>query len=77
MTRLFEVESTRRRVGRALVALPRDRCPVDQLPLVTTSVEQGALFRHGGYGATWRTTFRSCRCGWRLVAQGQEVRPRA
>ena len=61
--------------GRYVVALPRDRCPVDQLPLVVSSVAQPALFRHGGYGATWTTTYRSCRCGWRLVAQGQETRP--
>ena len=72
---LFEMDRVVRRTGRAVIALPRDRCPVDQLPLVVSSVAQPALFRHGGYGATWTTTYRSCRCGWRLVAQGQETRP--
>lgn len=72
---LFASERVVRVGGRQLIALPRDRCPVDQLPLVISSVAQPALFRHGGYGATWTTTYRSCRCGWRLVAQGQETRP--
>jgi hypothetical protein len=64
------------RGSRALVALPRDRCPVDQLPLVVELYGQPALFRHGGYGATVLSTVRRCiGCGWRLVAQTQETRP--
>lgn len=75
--RLFESERREWHGGRCIVALPRDRCPVDQLPLAISTVSQPALFRHAGYGATYTTTFRTCRCGWRLVAQGQETKPAA
>jgi hypothetical protein len=74
---LFDAPRRGRWTGsRALVALPLDRCPVDQLPLVVSWVAQPALFRHGGYGATFVSLVRSCRCGWSLVAQTQETNPR-
>ena len=59
----------------ALVPLAADRCPSCEQPLALETVDQPALFIHAGHGATERTTTRHCPCGWRMVAQCQEVRP--
>lgn len=58
-----------------LVAIPADRCPACGAGTHDTPVEQPALLRHGGYGATRRTVLRSCRCGWMLLAEVSEVWP--
>lgn len=50
-------------------------CPDCGEPLDTHTVDQPALFIHGGYGATERTVLASCRCGWFLQREQSEVRP--
>lgn len=73
---LLDVGPRRRWTGsRALVALPRDRCPHCHQGLDVITFTQPALFRHGGHGAHHTSTVRACPCGWRLVAQTQETRP--
>ena len=58
--------------------LARDRCPDCGDDVVDWRVEQPALLRHGGYGATWQTVIRSCRngrCSWSLIVAEGEVWP--
>ena len=62
--------------SRALVPFPRGICPSCGDPFDALSVAQGALFRHGGYGATERTVVDRCWCGYRLVREVTEVNPR-
>lgn len=70
-------ERARRRSARggALAVIPSDRCPACGRVTEADVVEQPALLRHGGHGATRRTRIRRCECGWRLVAEITEVRP--
>ena len=62
--------------SRALVPFPRGICPDCGDAFAELSVSQGALFRHGGYGATERTVVDRCFCGYRLVREITEVNPR-
>lgn len=77
MTDLFGNERQRRRhTGpSALVHVPSDRCPECGEPTSSRTVDQPALIRHGGHGATERTTVRSCPCGWSLVSERSEIKP--
>lgn len=53
-------------------------CPDCGTPLELEHVDQPAIVRHGGYGATRRTTTRHCPrpgCGWALNHQTSEHRP--
>lgn len=59
----------------AIVHVPSGRCPGCGEATRSRTTEQGALFRHGGFGATERQVVRSCRCGWSIVAETSEIRP--
>lgn len=57
-------------------AVARDLCPDCDTTLDDVTVEQPALFVHGGYGATTRTVLTRCPgCGWSLQRERSEVRP--
>jgi C4-type Zn-finger protein len=57
-------------------ATSRDDCPSCGAGLETHTVEQDALFMHGGHGATSRTVLACCPvCGWLLQRELSEVRP--
>lgn len=77
--RLLDVERTQKQrltTCTAIVVVPNDRCHHCGTPVDEESFDQPALLRHGGYGATHRTTFILCpSCDWSQVLQTQEVRP--
>lgn len=53
-------------------------CPDCGGPLTAVSVEEDALFVHGGYGATRRTTWDVCsgpQCRWSYERAVDEIRP--
>jgi hypothetical protein len=51
-------------------------CPTCQAALRHGHWEQPALLRHGGHGATQRTTVRWCaNCTWVLISEIREARP--
>lgn len=77
MTDLFGNERQRRRHDgpKSIVHIPADTCPDCGGPSRTQTRDQGALIRHGGYGATERTVTRSCPCGWSLTAETSEIKP--
>ncbi len=52
-----------------------DRCPRCGSTINERTVEQPALCRHGGHGATERTVTRSCPCGWWMTSEISEARP--
>lgn len=57
--------------------VPVTGCPKCATPLVENGATQGALFRHGGYGANRRTVWRSCpTCGFHVEAETSETNPR-
>lgn len=62
-----------------IVLVDRRRCPSCRGEVIESTIDEPALLRHGGYGATKRTRFLYCenllRCGWSLVADVTEVRP--
>lgn len=59
-----------------MVPIVRDRCPDCGGELSTITVEQPAIVRHGGYGATRVHSIRKCvDCGWSLHEETSEVRP--
>ena len=76
--RLFGDRARQRRWtgSRALVPLPRDRCPDCQGPTQTRGITNVPLFSHGGYGAAKQTTQRWCPCGWMSAVDVVEVNPR-
>lgn len=76
-TDLFGNQRKRRRHDgpSAIVRIPTDRCPDCGDTVHEQTRDQGALIRHGGYGATERTVTRSCGCGWSMVAETSEIRP--
>lgn len=60
----------------AVVPLTDMACPVCAGPTVADVARMDALFFHGGYGATMRTTRRRCPvCGWALVSEITEECP--
>lgn len=59
----------------ALLPIDPSTCPACGGPLGAETSAQDALFRHGGFGATLRTTAQSCRCGWRREPTTAEERP--
>lgn len=59
----------------ALVLVGTRLCPACRLPTRSYRLEQPALFRHAGFGATIRSTIRWCLCGWALLVDSTEVRP--
>lgn len=77
--RLLDVERIRRPKWTgsvALVILDRDHCLRCRSETVERRVAQPALLRHGGYGATKKTTFRFCpECRWFFISDVTEVRP--
>lgn len=58
-----------------LVHLLDDACPDCGGPLTLHVETQGALVRHGGYGADRQVTTHACVCGWSVVAEVREIRP--
>lgn len=60
----------------AVVHVPAEVCPECDGQTRSRTVEQPALLRHGGHGATERTTTRSCPCGWSITSEISEVSPR-
>lgn len=60
---------------KAIVHVPSDCCPDCGGAVTEQTRDQGALIRHGGYGATERTVIRSCGCGWSMVAETSEIKP--
>jgi hypothetical protein len=55
-----------------------ETCPNGHGPLAVKTATQGVLFRHGGYGAPVRTTWRIClHCFWSVVAEIVETNPKA
>lgn len=81
MTRLFDVAPKAKRVGTttALVALDPDVCPSCGGAVICTTLAQGALVRHGGYGATTEVVTAHCdsrRCRWSMQRRRGEVSPR-
>lgn len=60
----------------SLVECPPGRCPICTRPLDHTRVEQPALLRHGGHGATRIEVHAHCpSCGWWLTREQSETRP--
>lgn len=60
----------------ALICLDPSLCPECSTSLDSLVQDEPALLRHGGYGATRRTTFGRCGgCGWVILASVEEVRP--
>lgn len=79
--RLFDVATKERRTGTttALVALDPTICPACGNDLSTTTLAQGALVRHGGYGATTEIVTAHCErrsCHWSMQRRSTEVSPR-
>lgn len=58
------------------VPFDQTRCPTCAGPLGVEVVDVAALFRHGGHVATRSSVVRHCRCGWSLLAEVGETRPR-
>lgn len=59
----------------SLVLIDLVACPACGGELDSEQVDEDALLRHGGYGAT-RTSVRfHCACGWTLLRQVSETRP--
>lgn len=53
-----------------------DRCPRCATTIHEQTVRQGALLRHGGFGATERTVTRSCpECHWFTTVEVTEESP--
>lgn len=55
-----------------------DRCPDCGGTLESVTVDQPAIVRHGGYGATRRLTVRYCPdifCGYHRHHETSEIRP--
>ena len=50
-------------------------CPDCGEPLRHLEYDQAALFTHGGYGATTRTIYATCVCGWSMQRERSERRP--
>lgn len=60
-----------------LVPLGRDACPSCLGALDQHVWDEPALFLHGGYGATKRTTVRRCRgCAWTALPDESTMNPR-
>lgn len=76
---LIDVERSAKRKGttKALVPVDRTNCPTCKASIDIEHVGQPALFLHGGYGATQRTSRVHCsECGWSLVVAVDETSPR-
>lgn len=82
---LFDLETVGRPARtRALVPVDPDACPSCAGQVTTVVVSEPTLFRHGGHGATRRTTTRLCvaalaragSCRWGLTVDVTEVNPR-
>lgn len=59
-----------------LVHVNLTNCPDCGTPLAPIRVEQPALFRHGGYGATSASERTRCpACGWAITLTVTETRP--
>lgn len=64
--------------GTTALALCAPGCPACGAPLIQSTVDQPALFVHGGYGATRRTTWAICvsaDCRWSHERVIEEIRP--
>jgi hypothetical protein len=77
---LFDTDAKERRKGttKALVPVSARKCPMCGTATTSQSTHQPALLRHGGYGATMRTTTVNCTnddCRWWLEAERTEVKP--
>jgi hypothetical protein len=78
--RLFDVPEKRRIEGCTdLVPLDRERCPDCGSDLGVITLDEPALVRHGGYGATRQTITVHClneECRWFLRRSVTETNPR-
>lgn len=78
-TPLFEfLDRAEKWKGGKALAIREPGCPECATPLIAASVTQPALFRHGGYGASKRTTWAICpntECRWSVEHTVEEVRP--
>jgi hypothetical protein len=76
---LLDVERVvREGTTKELVPVDRTVCPSCKADLNITRMEEPALFFHGGYGATRRTSTVACTdCGWSLTVAVDETNPRA
>lgn len=64
--------------SRALVHVPRGKCPRCGAPTVDVAWAEPTLFRHGGHGATRETVVEVCRsiwCHWSITRSVTEMRP--
>ncbi len=60
-----------------LVVVDPAVCPACTSPTATVTIDEPAIVRHGGYGATRTTTVAFCSdCGWSLVRNVTETNPR-
>ena len=80
MARLFDTErKTRRKTTKALVPVDSTSCPRCRSTLRRVVMDEPALFRHGGHGATLRTVTDHCsagQCHWSMVRSVTESNPR-
>ena len=59
-----------------IVPLARDQCPSCSGALSDLTWDEPAMFLHGGYGATQRTTIRRCvGCSWSKRPDVSTLRP--
>lgn len=74
---LFDAGARRARHGatKAVVHVPLSTCPTCGGDLDYEQIEEDALFRHGGHGATRCSRRAHCRCGWTLLVESSEIRP--
>lgn len=79
--RRYSNEQLDKAIRRRIVAHPGGPnfadCPNCGGSTSTSRVEEPALLRHGGYGATRQSVLSQCDddCGWQMTTQVNEVRP--
>lgn len=76
---LLDVERVAKRKGttKALELVGTTNCPACKSTLEIETIAQPALLRHGGHGATLRTSTAHCHeCGWALTLAVDETNPK-
>jgi len=76
---LLDVERVAKRKGatKALELVGTTNCPTCKASIEIETIAQPALLRHGGHGATLRTSTAHCHdCGWALTLAVDEVNPK-
>lgn len=73
---LFDAPAKDRWTGsKELVRTEVGRCPRCGDAVQREVLEEPALVRHGGYGATRRSVREHCPCGFSLLVEESEVKP--